>query len=155
MDKEIIKREKFRFKSKELFYRKHGKKEEMTAKNNPESICIYIDRSRNLTVVPFYYYEDTPMGVDIGDYKLIDHPYSAEEMGNVIYSCYKETWQKPHVTNEQRAESIPSFKKITGKGFSYWIRHYECIEIRFKEQLNIHFMHKEVSGDGRGYRKCS
>lgn len=119
--------------------------------SNPHSIHIYIDSHKTITVVTFYYYEDTPMGVDIGEYQTVNAPYDPEKLGEVILSCYEKARHKPSVTDAQRAEASPSFEKITGKGFSYWLRRHECIEITFHEQVRIQYMHKEISGGDRGY----
>ncbi len=138
-------------KLKKLFGQKDENRKKITAGNNPASICIYTDSNRTLTIVPFYYYEDTPMSVDVGAYKLIDPPYTTEEIGIEILSCYEQARHKSPVTKEQRDKAVPSFKRITGKDFLYWIRRHECIEVCFKEQISIQFMHREISGSNRGY----
>ena len=124
---------------------------EIRTYKNPSSISLDIDKHKNIVIV-IYYYHQAGFGIDIGDFIEMNYPYTFEDIGRNIVECFETRSQRPVVTEEERACLQPSFKVITkGKGFVYWLNRHECIHVHMGENISIEYMHRESSGENRGY----
>lgn len=130
------------------------KKKNIISNKNPHSLDVYIDKNKNVIIVINYYYLTfSGMGIDIGDYKKLLYPYTCKELGAIVKETYKVAYlRKEPITFEERKNSIPSFKIInSNKGYLSWMKQHELILIRFKDLITIEYMHKEYTGNKRGY----